>query len=41
MDKSLRQLLAAFNTHSVKYVVVGGYAVFVHAQPERRKTSMC
>jgi hypothetical protein len=30
-------LLAAFNAHSVKYVVVGGYAVFVHAQPRATK----
>jgi hypothetical protein len=30
-------LLAAFNRHSVKYVVVGGYAVFVHAQPRATK----
>ncbi len=37
MDENLKQLLAAFNRHSVKYVVVGGYAVFVHAQPRATK----
>ncbi len=37
MDENLKQLLAAFNTHSVRYVVVGGYAVFVHAQPRATK----
>lgn len=33
MDENLRQLLSAFNENHVKYVVIGGYAVFVHAQP--------
>jgi len=37
MDENLKQLLVAFNTHSVKYVVVGGYAVFVNAQPRATK----
>lgn len=37
MDENLKQLLAAFNAHSVRYVVVGGYAVFVHAQPRATK----
>ena len=37
MDENLRQLLAAFNTHNVRYLVVGGYAVFVHAQPRATK----
>src|SRR5580692_5881762 len=33
MDENLKQLLSAFNANHVKYVVIGGYAVFVHAQP--------
>ena len=37
MDENLRQLLAALNTHHVKYAIVGGYAVFVHAQPRATK----
>jgi len=37
MDENLRQLLAAFNTHNVKYAIIGGYAVFVHAQPRATK----
>lgn len=37
MDENLRQLLSAFNDNRVKYVVVGGYAVFVHAQPRMTK----
>jgi hypothetical protein len=37
MDENLKQLLSAFNENRVKYVVVGGYAVFVHAQPRMTK----
>lgn len=37
MDENLRELLSAFNANHVKYVVVGGYAVFVHAQPRMTK----
>jgi len=37
MDENLRQLLSAFNANHVKYVVIGGYAVFVHAQPRMTK----
>jgi predicted nucleotidyltransferase len=37
MDSNLRELLSALNEHSVRYVVVGGYAVGVHAQPRVTK----
>jgi Nucleotidyl transferase of unknown function (DUF2204) len=37
MDENLRQLLSAFNANHVKYVVIGGYAVFLHAQPRMTK----
>jgi Nucleotidyl transferase of unknown function (DUF2204) len=37
MDENLKQLLSAFNANHVKYVVIGGYAVFVHAQPRMTK----
>ena len=37
MDENLKQLLAALNANHVKYVVVGGYAVFLHAQPRMTK----
>lgn len=37
MDSNLKQLLSAFNANHVKYVVIGGYAVFVHAQPRMTK----
>jgi predicted nucleotidyltransferase len=37
MDRNLRDLLFAFNKHRVKYVVIGGYAVAVHAQPRMTK----
>jgi hypothetical protein len=37
MDKNLKKLLSAFNANHVKYVVIGGYAVFVHAQPRATK----
>jgi len=37
MDDNLKELLSAFNANRVKYVVIGGYAVFVHAQPRMTK----
>ena len=37
MEQNLKELLCAFNKHHVKYVVIGGYAVFVHAQPRATK----
>lgn len=37
MDENLKQLLLALNENHVKYVVIGGYAVFVHAQPRMTK----
>jgi predicted nucleotidyltransferase len=37
MEQNLRELLLAFNRHHVRYVVIGGYAVFVHAQPRMTK----
>jgi hypothetical protein len=37
MDENLKQLLSAFNANHVKYVVIGGYAVFIHAQPRMTK----
>lgn len=30
-------LLSAFNEHRVRYLIVGGYAVAVHAQPRATK----
>lgn len=37
MDKDLKELLSALNAQRVKYMVVGGYAVGVHAQPRVTK----
>ncbi|MDP9052595.1 MAG: nucleotidyltransferase [Acidobacteriota bacterium] len=37
MDENLKQLLSVFNAKHVKYVVIGGYAVFLHAQPRMTK----
>jgi hypothetical protein len=37
MEENLKKLLTAFNTQSVRYVVVGGYAVSIHAQPRATK----
>ena len=37
MDTNLKRLLSAFNEHRVRYVIVGGYAVFIHAQPRMTK----
>jgi len=31
------ELLSAFNEHRVKYLIVGGYALAVHAQPRATK----
>lgn len=37
MDRDLKDLLYALNNHHVKYLVIGGYAVGVHAQPRVTK----
>jgi hypothetical protein len=37
MPKDLKELLRAFNDHAVKYVIVGGYAFGVHAEPRATK----
>jgi hypothetical protein len=37
MGEDLKDLLHAFNAHAVKYLVVGGYAFGVHAEPRATK----
>ncbi len=37
MLDDFKELLSVFNAHSVKYLVVGGYAVSFHAQPRATK----
>ena len=37
MDEDLKQLLSTFNAHGVKYLVIGGYAVWIYAQPRVTK----
>ncbi len=37
MLKDHQDILAAFNTHGVKYLVVGGHAVGIHAEPRGTK----
>ena len=37
MPKDLKELLRAFNDHGVRYLVVGGYAFGVHAEPRATK----
>ena len=37
MYQGFKDLLSAFHAHSVKYLIVGGYAVFFHAQPRKTK----
>ncbi len=32
-----KELLSVFNEHRVKYLIVGGYAVAIHAQPRATK----
>ena len=37
MPKDLKELLRALNDHGVKYLIVGGYAFGVHAEPRATK----
>ena len=37
MPDDLKELLRAFNDHGVKYLMVGGYAFGVHADPRSTK----
>jgi len=37
MPKDLKDLLRAFDDHGVKYLIVGGYAFGVHAEPRATK----
>jgi hypothetical protein len=37
MLKDQRDILAAFNAHGVKYLVIGGHAVSIHAEPRGTK----
>jgi hypothetical protein len=37
MYPDFKELLSVFNTQNVKYMIVGGYAVSLHAQPRATK----
>ena len=37
MLKDQREIIAAFNAHGVKYLVIGGHAVSIHADPRGTK----
>jgi hypothetical protein len=37
MPEDLKELLRAFHDHGVKYLIVGGYAFGVHAEPRATK----
>jgi hypothetical protein len=37
MYPDFKELLSALNAHRVKYLVVGTYAVSIHAQPRATK----
>lgn len=37
LTKDLKDILRAFNAHSVKYLIVGGHAFGVHAEPRTTK----
>src|ERR1039457_5830483 len=37
MFKDQRDIIAAFNAHGVKYLVIGGHAVGVHVEPRGTK----
>lgn len=36
-SQDFKELLSVFNEHHVKYLIVGGYAVAIHAQPRATK----
>jgi hypothetical protein len=36
-SQDFKELLSAFNAHRVKYLIDGGYALAVHAQPRATK----
>jgi hypothetical protein len=36
-SSDFKELLSVFNEHRVKYLIVGGYAVAIHAQPRATK----
>jgi hypothetical protein len=36
-SSDFKELLSAFNERHVKYLIVGGYAVAIHAQPRATK----
>lgn len=36
-SQDFKELLSVFNEHRVKYLIVGGYAVAIHAQPRATK----
>jgi len=38
MDENLKQLLSVCNANNAKYVVIGGYAIFVHAHTRTTTT---
>ena len=40
MFQDYKDLLSVFHAHGVKYVIVGGYAVILHAQPALLGTSI-
>ncbi|MGO4516868.1 DUF6036 family nucleotidyltransferase [Terriglobus sp. 2YAB30_2] len=37
MDKDFRELLSVLNAHSVRYLVIGGYAISFHSEPRATK----
>lgn len=37
MYPDFKELLYAFNAHSVRYLIIGGYAVSIHSQPRATK----
>jgi hypothetical protein len=37
MHRDFKELLFAFNENHVRYLVVGGYAVSIHAEPRATK----
>lgn len=37
MYPDFKELLSEFNAHEVRYLIVGGYAVSIHAQPRATK----
>lgn len=40
-SQDFKELLSAFHEHGVKYLIIGGYAVTLHAPRDAQKQPQC